>query len=139
MNNIIISQSKGKKYIRQIDDNKELSKIAIYSKLRMPFGIDMVYGKRYAKVKLFENEQQVKDRDIRLSELVENISSCFYKDLVQTVIDKNFKLYDSDGKELSSFAIDKGTTLNAWLYLNDIYEKNNSYRWYIQKAIIVNN
>jgi len=110
-----------------------------------PFGIDRVYAKSYMKLSIRNPAEVSKFCDIerRVAELVapsvlsSSVSLSHGKCTVSTMLDRNVVIVDSDGRQVSAFAIDKNTQFaSCRMKLGDVYEMyggNNTvtYKWIV--------
>lgn len=110
---------------------------------KTPFGIDLVYGKQYLKLTVPDRKLAglLRDIDIRLMQLVPGLKSSVYGyNNIQTVLDRDVEIVDSDNNAVSSYAICKDTEMVVLAELGNIYGKTekgeNYYKWLVKKIIL---
>ena len=114
-----------------------------------PFGIDNAYGKMYMKVSIYDNGKLIhflKNIDDTISKLIMekeqmSIESNINRNTIQTILDNNIIIEDSNGKRLSSFNIVKSSPIKKiQMQLGDLYyitkSKKYAYKWIINKIIL---
>lgn len=139
--NILISNIKGRKAPRLCLLDRVYPIGIEIEKAKIPFGIDVVYGKRYMKIEIDDPTiiQQMMDIERRLQQLEPNLFSAFSGPRqIQTILDRNVKITNQQGEVVSSYAIDRGLDCSVLLELGDIYQHNSvsNYKW-ITKSIIL--
>jgi hypothetical protein len=115
---------------------------------RTPFGIDLIFGKQYLKITVLNSmlSTLLRNIDIRLMNLVPGLKSAvFGANNIQTVLDRDIEIVDEDGKEISSYAICKGSFISVIAELGNIYSTKGAkanehyYKWLVKKIILYNN